>query len=89
MFQEEYAERIAGAKDKLIKADLRIFHFLLQNLETYEAPLFYATDGTNVFTNTTKTEKGQFETYPAYMIFEGYKQKIYPEETKNNRSFYH
>ncbi|WP_261180289.1 hypothetical protein [Anaerobacillus sp. CMMVII] len=83
-FKQEYADEITQAKDKLIKDDLKEYHLLLQNLEEYEVPLFYASDGKNVFTNTTLIEKMQFETYPAYMIFEDYKQEIYPKETKEN-----
>ncbi len=84
-FKQDYADEITQAKDKMIKDDLKAYHLLLQYLEEYEVPLFYASDGTNVFTNTTLTEKKQFETYPSYMIFEDYKQAIYPKETKENR----
>ncbi len=83
-FKKEYADEISQEKDKMIKDDLREFHGLVQNLEEYEAPLFYASDGKNVFTNTTITEKKQFETYPSYMIFENYKQEIFPKEIKEN-----
>ncbi len=86
-FKQDYADEITQAKDKMIKDDLKAYHLLLQNLEEYEVPLFYASDGTNVFTNTTLTEKKQFETYPSYMIYEGYKQEIYPKETKENKYF--
>jgi len=87
-FQKEYADKISQARDQLIKDDLREFHLLVQNLESYEGPLFYATDGTNVFTNTHMEKRNQFESYPAYMIFEGYKQEIYPKETTENDSFH-
>ncbi|WP_338786200.1 HAMP domain-containing sensor histidine kinase [Metabacillus sp. FJAT-53654] len=88
MFKEEYEDKISQAKDELIKEDLREFHLLMQNLETYEAPLFYGSDGTNVFTNNTKIEKEQFKTYPAYMIFEGYKRDFYPKEANENEYLY-
>jgi signal transduction histidine kinase len=84
VFKQEYVDEISQAKEKMIKDDLREYHSLMQNLEDYEAPLFYATDGTNVFTNTTVKEKRQFETYPSYMIFEDYKQEFSPKETKEN-----
>lgn len=86
-FKQEYADEITQARDKMINDDLKEYHLLLQNLEEYEVPLFYASDGKNVFTNTTLTEKKQFETYPAYMIFEDYRQEIYPKETKENKYF--
>lgn len=86
-FKQVYADEITQARDKMINDDLKAYHLLLQNLEEYEVPLFYASDGTNVFTNTSLTEKKQFETYPSYMIYEGYKQEIYPKETKENKYF--
>lgn len=88
MFKKEYADEISQAKDKMIKDELKEFHLLLQNLEEYEAPFFYASDGTNVFTNTTMTEKKQFDAYPSYMIFENYKQEVFPKETKENEYLY-
>ena len=45
----------------------------MQSLEKYDEPLFYASDGTNVFTNTTMTDKEQFAKYPAYLVFGDYK----------------
>ena len=46
--------------------------------------MFYASDGINVYTNTTKTKKEQFKTYPSYMLFEEYKREIYPKELEEN-----
>lgn len=87
-FNKEYADEIAQAKDKLIRADLRNYHALLQQIDSYEEPLFFATDGKNTFTNTNLDERKQFESFPAYMIFEGYKQDIHPVETKDSSAFY-
>lgn len=87
-FKQEYANEISQAKDKMIKDELKEFHLLMQNLEEYETPLFYASDGTNVFTNTTMTDKKRFETYPSYMIFDDYKQEFFPKETKDNEYLY-
>ncbi len=88
MFKQEYVDEISQAKEKMIKNDLKEYHLLMQNLEEYEVPLFYASDGTNVFTNTTMTEKKKFENYPSYMIFENYKQEIFPNELKENEYLY-
>ncbi|WP_335436974.1 HAMP domain-containing sensor histidine kinase [Neobacillus niacini] len=87
-FEEEYADKISQIKDKMIKSDVRDFHLTLQNLEEVEGPLYYASDGVNVYTNTTRTEKEQFKTYPSYMIFEEYKKEIYPKELEDSQSFY-
>lgn len=84
VFKQEYADEISQAKDKMIKENLKEFHLLMQSLEEYEAPLFYANDGKNVFTNTMMTDKNQFESYPSYMMFEDYKREIFPNEAKEN-----
>ncbi|MDR7079438.1 hypothetical protein J2Y03_004496 [Neobacillus niacini] len=64
-FKEEYADKISQVRDRLIKNDVRDFHLTLQKLEEVEGPLYYASDGVNVYTNTTKTESEQFKTYPS------------------------
>lgn len=87
-FKEEYADKISHARDRLIKNDLREFHLLLQNIKEVKGPLYYASDGENVYKNSTQTEKGQFKTYPAYLVFEDYSSEIYPEEIEENESFY-
>ncbi|MGD6968733.1 sensor histidine kinase [Rossellomorea vietnamensis] len=87
-FKQEYADKISQVKNEMIKQDLKEFHALLQNLEDYEAPLFYASDGENVFSNTTMTEKEQFERFPSYMLFEDYKREFYPNEVKQNEHLY-
>lgn len=84
-FTEEYADKISQVKDRLIKNDVRDFHLTLQKLEEVEGPLYYASDGVNVYTNTTKTESEQFKTYPSYILFEGYKREIYPKELEENQ----
>lgn len=83
-FKQEYADELSREREKIINRERREYHRLLQSLKDTEAPLFYASDGTNVYTNTTENEKQQFETYPAYLLFENYDQKLYPEETRNS-----
>jgi signal transduction histidine kinase len=87
-FQREYADEISQAKERMIKEDLKDYHFLLQKLEDYEAPLFYASDGHNIFTNTTMADKEQFESYPSYMIVEEYQRDFYPNKVKQNEYLY-
>lgn len=84
LFLEEYANQITQAKDELIQKELKEYNTLVQNIKNVEVPLFYATDGTKVYTNTSITERKQFESYPAYFIFENYEQKFYPKETYDN-----
>ncbi|UOQ49838.1 HAMP domain-containing histidine kinase [Gracilibacillus caseinilyticus] len=87
-FEQEYAEEIAQAREEMIQDDLREYHSIVQRIEQTGPPLFYATDGENVFTNTTITEKRAFEKHPAFMIFEGYDQSVFPQSTKENESFH-
>ena len=46
-FNEEYADRIARARDDLIKNDLREYHSTVQYVQRFNEPLFYASDGVN------------------------------------------
>jgi signal transduction histidine kinase len=85
-FKTEYADQIARARDRLIKVDLREYHLLVQNLEEVKAPMYYASDGVNEYTNTT-TELERFKMFPAYMMFEEYKRDIYPKEIRENERF--
>ncbi len=82
-FRAEYADELNQAKDQMIKEDLKTYHRLIQNLEDYQ-PLFYASDGSNEFANSSNTKQEQFSAHPAYMLFEQYKQELYPKETEEN-----
>lgn len=87
-FKVEYADKISLARDRLIKNDLREFHSIVQNLEEIEDPVYYGSDGVNVYTNRTQVEKEQYKTYPSYLVFDGYKREIYPKEIEENEHFY-
>ncbi|MBP2242105.1 signal transduction histidine kinase [Cytobacillus eiseniae] len=84
-FKIEYADKITQMKDQMIKRNVREFHFLLNNIEGVKDPLYYASDGVNVYTNSTMKEKQQFKAYPSYMVFEGYKREVYPKEIEANK----
>ncbi len=86
-FKEEFADRLTETKEQMIKEDMREYHMLVQNLENYD-PLFYASDGTNVFSNSSMTKKEEFAAYPAYLLFEEYKKELYPKETEENEYLY-
>lgn len=87
-FKEEYDDQIKQAKDQAIKDDLKVYHRLLQNIEEHNEPLFYASDGTNVFSNTIMSDKEQFAKYPAYLLFEDYRSEFYPKEWKQSGYIY-
>lgn len=87
-FKVEYADKLAKKKEEMIKNELREFHTILQDLEEHEEPLFYVSDGVNVYTNTVMKEKQQFKTNPFYLIFEEYKREMYPKEIDKNEHLY-
>jgi len=86
-FRKEYADEIAQEKERSIKADLREYHTIVQNIKEYKAPLFYASDSENVFTNTKLTERKQFEANPSFWIYDNFEQKFFPKEIKENIYF--
>lgn len=87
-FKKVYANQLAEAKNQLIKNELKEFHFLLQRLKEHENPLYYASDGVNVYTNHPNAAKEQFKAYPSYMMFGDYKRELYPKEIKENEYLY-
>jgi len=87
-FKEVYADQISQARSQLIKNDVREYHLLLQNLEEYKDPLYYMSDGVNMYANGSKIEKEQLKTYPSYIMFEEYKSEIFPKEVKENENLH-
>ncbi|WP_230199468.1 HAMP domain-containing sensor histidine kinase [Bacillus ndiopicus] len=84
VYQEQYADDIISKKDESMKEQVREFYRLLSSLETYEGIVFYASDGEHVFSNSELNKKEQFESFGAYMLFEDYQQKLYPNEVKKS-----
>ncbi|GAA0337434.1 HAMP domain-containing sensor histidine kinase [Bacillus carboniphilus] len=82
------AEQIEEARARLIKEDLREFHNLVQRIEEYKNPLYYISDGTNVYTNSSLDVIEQVENFSSYMAFTGYKSDIFPQEVKRNEYYY-
>ncbi|WP_202973823.1 HAMP domain-containing sensor histidine kinase [Lysinibacillus parviboronicapiens] len=85
MYQEKYADDINSKKDESMKEQVREFYRLLSTLEAYEGIMFYASDGEHVFSNSELNKKEQFESFGAYMLFEDYQQKLYPNEVKESQ----
>jgi signal transduction histidine kinase len=83
-YKVEYADKITQARERLIKEDLKNFYFLVQDLKQYKDPLYYVSDGVNVYTNTSKKEKQQFKTEPSFVIFENYQKEFYPKTIQEN-----
>lgn len=88
IFREIYADKIAGVKAKLIQEDLKEYQATLRRLEKYQGVLYYAHKGETEFTNSPNKGKNDFKTFPAYLLFDGAEQKVFPEEIKENRYYY-
>ncbi|KOY80777.1 HAMP domain-containing histidine kinase [Lysinibacillus macroides] len=84
-YQEIYANDIARIKDKSMNEQVRNFYRLRNTLEAYEGIVFYASDGEHEFSNSDLHKKEQFESFDAYMLFENYQQKLYPNEVKESQ----
>lgn len=85
IYQVNYAKDIARTKDESMKEQVRNFYQLRSSLEAYEGIVFYASDGEHEFSNSDLTKKEQFESFDAYMLFEDYQQKLYPNEVKESQ----
>ena len=80
VFREVFADRIQQAKEQLIKEDLRLYREAQQKLNTHNGLVYYAQRGETVFTNSSDYTKDYFKSNPSYMIFEGLKQELFPED---------
>jgi len=84
LYQEKYADDINLKKEEIKKEQVREFYRLLSTLEANEGIEFYASDGEHVFSNSELNKKEQFESFKAYMLFEDYQEKLYPNEVKES-----
>ncbi len=75
-------------REKMIAADLESYHMILNQLEKKKEPLYYVTDGKQIFTNTKQTKKEQFKKYPVYYISEGTDWEAYPSQLEQNFPLY-
>ena len=87
-FKEEHSDDITQIKDDLIKKYLREYNLLLQRLGKYKGVIYYASDGVNVITNTTKTDKEYFKSFPSYIILDKYDKTVYPRVIENVDHYY-
>ncbi len=83
-FRAEYAEKITQARERLIKDDLKEYNLLLQKLRGYKGILYFASDGSNVFTNYSYLGRELLNRYPSYIMAEKYETEIYPKEVTKN-----
>ncbi|MTI81031.1 MAG: HAMP domain-containing histidine kinase [Firmicutes bacterium] len=87
-FREVYTDELSQMRDRLITEDLNQYRANLQELESYNGLIYYASDGENEFTNSPDTDKDYFKSFPSYLIFDQSEQNVYPEQIKGN-NYYH
>ncbi|MBM7872216.1 signal transduction histidine kinase [Clostridium pascui] len=87
-FKEVYTDKISEIKNDLIKEELRDYNQYVQRVKDLKGVIYYASDGTNVLTNSTNTSREYFESFPSYVIYDKDQEKVYPKEILNNRRYY-
>ncbi len=88
IFQEVYADKISEIRVGLINEELKAYKATLRRLEQYPGLVYYANDGTNEITNSPDKAKEYFKTFPSYLIFDGFEQKVFPEQIKENTNYF-
>lgn len=88
IFLEAYKEEIAKEKERLIQEDLYYYQTTLQRLASYKGLNYFLKAGELELTNHAELSKEEYTSYPAYMLFEGFIQNVYPQEIKENPRFY-
>lgn len=88
IFQQAYAVQLEEARQKRIQEHLRAYYSSLQSLEQQEGIIYYAKSGASVFTNSSDPSREYFQTFPSYLLIDGYQQMVRPEEIKDSQ-YYH
>lgn len=88
VFKETYAEEISQIKDQLIKRDLKTFNDTIQRLNKNPGLVYYVSDGDNELTNSSNNLKEYIQNFPAYLIFDGQEQRVFPDEVRENAHYF-
>jgi signal transduction histidine kinase len=88
IFQKNNAGKIAQAKNELIQKQLQRYRTLLKNLEKYQGVTYYAKKGETEIANSPNKSEVYFRSFPAYIMFKGYDEQVFPEEIREN-VYYH
>lgn len=87
MFKKQYAEAIKRAKENGIKEQVIEFHQINDELTAHKGIVYYAKDGEYEFSNGEEHNSAHFETYDAYILYEGYQRTVHPVEINHNNHF--
>jgi len=88
LFREVYSDKISKIRGNLIEEDLKQYNLALRKLEGYRGLIYYISDGNNVFTNSSNTDKNYFKSQPSYIIFDKSEETIYPAEIKESNRYF-
>ncbi|WP_332648545.1 HAMP domain-containing sensor histidine kinase [Lysinibacillus sp. 54212] len=89
IFNERYKDEIKLEKEKMIRSHVREYYRILEKLKQTNGIIYWASNGENIFSNSEFTKKEQFESYPSYMLFDNYQQKVYPNEVNDSNYLEH
>ena len=78
-FFEEKHQEIEDIKQTIIKADLANYEKIINELNAPQGFIYYATDGTNVITNTDNFNKDYYLLRNAYVLLDENGIELYPE----------
>jgi len=84
IFKETYADKISEAKNKMIQEHLQAYQATLRRLVKYQGVIYYAKTGENELANSSNKSKGYFQSFPAYIVFDGTEEKVFPEQVMEN-----
>ncbi len=88
VFKQDYARQLEEARQKMIQEHLRAYHSSLQALEQKAGVVYYAQSGATVFTNSSDPSRDYFQTFPSYLLIDGYQQHVHPEEITESQYYY-
>lgn len=87
IFNQEYADKIAQIKNRLMQEDMRDYKSCLHRLEQSSGVLYYVKAEETEFTNSPGQTKAYYKTFPSYIILEGFEQELYPQEIMDSNHF--
>lgn len=88
IFVEEYAAQIAAKKNQLVQEQVKAYRETLRRLENQKGVFYYAHVWGNEVTNSQNKSQEYFQSFPAYIMFDGANEKVFPEEIKDNNYYF-
>ncbi|MCR6545734.1 HAMP domain-containing sensor histidine kinase [Dehalobacterium formicoaceticum] len=88
IFVEEYAAQIAAKKNQLVQEQVKAYQETLRRLENQKGIFYYAHVWGNEVTNSQNKSQDYFQSFPAYIMFDGASEKVFPEEIKDNNYYF-